>query len=224
MKHILNHFDRCSQRFNRPTLLPLLLSRPFLGSYIQSLHNFVAAPLPFSRSKVVFHSSFSSSVPVSATAPSKGPLNPRQRATAQRLEELKEYIKQHGNADVPYNYPGGLGHWTTAQRHRWRRGLLTTEIFRALSALDFAYDSYDARWKTRFQQLAAFHSQHGHCRVPFNDPEVPPGLYAWLLVQRQRRRQGRLDDARKRRLDGLGFDWEPKKGVSVGIKVKKVEN
>jgi hypothetical protein len=46
-------------------------------------------------------------------------------------------------------------------------------------------------------------------------------LYAWLLVQRQRRRQGRLEDTRKRRLDGLGFDWEPKRGAARANKEEK---
>ncbi|KAG7669972.1 hypothetical protein KSW81_008112 [Nannochloris sp. 'desiccata'] len=190
---------------------------------IQSKPNLIAAPLPFPRLSAALHSIKIFAAAPSAHATPKGPLNRRKRATQQRLQELRLYVQQHGNADVPYDYPGGLGQWTTSQRHRWRRGLLPIETFRALSSLDFAYDSYDARWKARFQQLAAFHSRHGHCRVPFNDPEIPPGLYAWLLVQRQRRRQGRLEDARKRRLDGLGFDWEPKKGVSSVIQTMSVQ-
>jgi hypothetical protein len=224
MKITFNPFDRCCQRFNRTTPVPSsrLPSRQFLHSIIKSKPSLIASPLLFPRSSAVHVVNILAAAP-SAHATPKGPLNRRKRATQQRLEELRLYVQKHGNADVPYDYPGGLGQWTTSQRHRWRRGLLPTEIFRALSALDFAYDSYDARWKARFQQLAAFHSQHGHCRVPFNDPEVPPGLYAWLLVQRQRWRQGRLEDTRKRRLDGLGFDWKPKKGASSVVEKKDSE-
>jgi hypothetical protein len=220
----LDNFNRCCQRFIRPTIVPgsHLLSRPFLLSNTQLKSDFVASLLPSPRLNVALHSlSTATTAAPSAQATPTGPPNRRQRATQQRIEELRLYVQQHGNADVPYDYPGGLGMWTTAQRHRWRRGLLPTETFRALSALDFAYDSYDARWKLRFQQLAVFHSKYGHCRVPYNDPEVPPGLYAWLLVQRQRRRQGRLEDTRKRRLDGLGFDWEPKRGAARANKEEK---
>jgi len=215
MELTLNPLNRCCQRFNRPTPVPssLLLSRPFLHSNIQSNANLITLPLLCPRLTAVHLVKNIFAATFSAQATPKGNPNRRIRATQQRLEELRIYVQENGNADVPYDYPGGLGQWTTSQRHRWRRGLLPTETFRALSALDFAYDSYDARWKARFQQLAAFHSQHGHCRVPFNDPEIPPGLYAWLLVQRQRQRQGRLEDTRKRRLDGLGFDWNPKKGL-----------
>ena len=218
---ILNRF---SHRFNNSKLgIPCspIISRQLPKSKVHITPIFIAAPPIPPRRKFALNSN-ADNVPASPPPQSlaKGRFNRRQRATLQRLEELTIYVQQHGSADVPYDYPGGLGRWTTAQRHRWRRGLLPTELFRALSALDFAYDSYDARWKERFQQLAAFHSKHGHCRVPFNDPEVPPGLYPWLLVQRQRRRQGRLDDARKRRLDGLGFNWEPKRGAPSVVEVK----
>ena len=43
-----------------------------------------------------------------------------------------------------------------------------------------------------------------------SDLEAPPdaGLYAWVLQQRQLRKQGRLSEARRRRLDALGFVWD----------------
>jgi hypothetical protein len=224
MKLTIAPCSRCFQRFNEPVTFStsLLPARPYLHSGVQLKPKILAAPLHFQRSSVVLHAIAAATAPSPLATP-KGPLNRRRRATQQRIEELRLYVQEHGHADVPCDYPGGLGQWMTLQRHRWRRGLLPTETFRALSALDFAYDSYDAKWKHRFQQLAAFHSKHGHCRVPYNDPEVPPGLYTWLLVQRQRRRQGRLEDTRRRRLDGLGFDWEPKRGPPSGKALKAAE-
>jgi len=103
----------------------------------------------------------------------------------------------------------GLGKWSAEQRHRWRRGLLSTHTFRALSALGFNFDSQTSRWATHFTQLAEFHSKQGHCNVSNKDPDAPTGLYTWILVQRQRKRQNRLEDDRARRLEGLGFVWEP---------------
>ena len=142
-----------------------------------------------------------------ASTPS-APINRRNATTQQRLIELHEFVQLNGHAEVPYAHPGGLGRWAAEQRHRWRRGRLATPLYRSLASLGFSFDSFDSRWVARFRQLAAFHSKHGHCHIPHDDPSVAPGLYPWTLVQRQRRRQGRLDDARTRRLDGIGFPWD----------------
>ncbi len=91
-------------------------------------------------------------------------------------------------------------------------------------------DAFDDAWAARFRQLAAFHSEHGHCHVPppaaapasggasstgqrrpgrseLAAPQAQeqyPGLHAWLQQQRHRWRQGTLPDERRRRLEGLG--------------------
>jgi hypothetical protein len=107
--------------------------------------------------------------------------------------------------------PAGLGRWVAEQRLRWRLGRLPLQEYRALVALGFVFDAHRGRWLSHFQQLAAFHSSHGHCNVRNNAPTAAdfPGLYAWVLQQRQLWRRGLLDDERTRRLDGLGFVWQP---------------
>lgn len=146
--------------------------------------------------------------PPSTARKLSSPHSRREATTQQRIAELSQFVDENNHADVPYTYPGGLGRWAAEQRHRWHRGRLPTSLYRTLASLGFPFDSYDARWGARFRQLAAYHSQHGHCHVAHNDASVPAGLYAWILVQRQRKRQGSLDDARARRLDGIGFPWD----------------
>jgi hypothetical protein len=141
--------------------------------------------------------------------PTRDPSPRRRHSTASRLQELAQYVDIHGHADVPCDHPTGLGRWSAQQRHRWQRGLLSTETFRALSSLGFIFDAHEASWMCRFRQLAQFHSERGNCHVHHADKTVPPGLYAWMLLQRQYYRQGRLADERARRLEGLGFVWQP---------------
>lgn len=125
-----------------------------------------------------------------------------RHTTESRLFELQEYAEKHGNADVPLKHPTGLGRWAAQQRIRWKRGTLSPETYRALCTLGFSFDLHDAAWMRRFDELSSYHSRYGHCRVHHAEH---PGLYAWLLVQRQLYRQGRLKDERTRRLEGLGF-------------------
>lgn len=55
----------------------------------------------------------------------------------------------------------------------------------------------------------AFREQHGHFRVPYLW-EGDPKLGTWVLVQRRRREAGTLAASKIRRLDGIGFPWNPR--------------
>jgi hypothetical protein len=133
------------------------------------------------------------------------------RVTRERLRQLKEYKENNGHAFVPYKEPSGLGRWIAEQRYRYQRGLCDVSIYRQLSSARVPLRAFDARWEQRFQQLSQFHAKRGHAFVQNADngaEDVPEGLYAWVLQQRQLRKQGRLSDARLRRLDALGFVWD----------------
>jgi len=82
----------------------------------------------------------------------------------------------------------GLGRWLAEQRHRWGKGLLDVEVYRELSYLNVPLNAHDAKWETRFRQLAEYHTIHGHCMVK-KGQDVPEGLYQWILLQRQLRKQ-----------------------------------
>ena len=129
--------------------------------------------------------------------------------------------------------PAGLGAWVGTQRHAWKAGQLAPARQQQLAALGLPMDAFEDAWAARFRRLAAFHSEHGHCRVPAPPaplarsagglagqarrlgaaPEEPQpqerysGLYAWLQQQRHRWRQGTLPDERRRRLEGLGVEF-----------------
>ena len=66
-----------------------------------------------------------------------------------------------------------------------------------------------ASWDYLFGKLYAFMQRFRHINVPPAWSE-DPHLSAWVRSQRQLRRQGRLSPDRFRRLDRLGFEWEPR--------------
>lgn len=128
------------------------------------------------------------------------------------------------------------------QRHAWKAGRLRPERQRALAALGFCANAHEEAWSARFAQLAAFHSEHGHCDVPRTAERrreeagaaAPaagpaavaaarkgqrqqqlqqqegryPGLHQWLQRQRVQWGSGTLPDERRRRLEGLGVQFQ----------------
>lgn len=131
---------------------------------------------------------------------------------------------------MPRHPHAGLGAWVGVQRHAWKAGQLPPARQQQLAVLGLSMDAFEDAWGARFRQLAAFHSEQGHCRVPpplarpAREPgcqarqpgaspqeaqarERYPGLHAWLEQQRHRWRQGTLSDERRRRLEGLGVEF-----------------
>lgn len=113
-----------------------------------------------------------------------------------------------GALPLPFHAPG-LGRWASQQRHAWKTGRLPAGRQQRLAALGFLPDALQDAWLARFRQLAAFHSAHGHCRVPRSGPAARqyPGLHAWLHRQLLLWRRGTLADDRRRQLEGLGVEW-----------------
>jgi hypothetical protein len=66
----------------------------------------------------------------------------------------------------------------------------------------------DTAFKDKVKELEAFAKEHGHCNVPFANPQ----LGKWVDNQRLFHKKGSLSDDRVKRLDDLGFQWKPKTG------------
>jgi hypothetical protein len=80
---------------------------------------------------------------------------------------------------------------------------------RRLATLGVSADAFQEAWSARFLQLAAFHSEHGHCCIPHAAwvQQRYPGLQRWLQEQVRQWREGTLPDERRRRLEGLGMPF-----------------
>ncbi|MGO9244115.1 MAG: helicase associated domain-containing protein [Verrucomicrobiia bacterium] len=124
----------------------------------------------------------------------------------QRFADLRGFRRRFGHCRVPVDWPENrpLAKWAILQRSRW--GHLHTEHLRRLYDLGFRFGRYDRAWLVMFFELVAFQSRHGHCLVPRGRRENP-ALANW--VQTQRNGRDRFSPDRRRRLDAIGFDWNP---------------
>jgi superfamily II DNA or RNA helicase len=121
---------------------------------------------------------------------------------------LQKFYQREGHCQVSREdhegeYP--LGQWVKVQRRG--RDTMPQERRRRLDALGFVWDPHDVQWEKGFRFLQNFHQREGHCRVPWGycDGDYPLGQ--WVFVQRQGK--DTMSRERLRRLDALGFVWDP---------------
>lgn len=147
-----------------------------------------------------------------------------------RYQELVEYRERHGHCLVPHKWAENmaLSTWVKRQRYQYklkeqgRRSTLTDDREATLNSLGFVFDSHNATWEERFQELVAFRRLYGHTSVP--STHTNHSLSVWVQCQRrqwkvlQERNDGegdtpalRIKVNRIKRLNQLGFVWEPRK-------------
>jgi hypothetical protein len=118
---------------------------------------------------------------------------------------LAAYSRRHGHIDVPREGASReLSAWLDDQRRRKQIGALAADRVRRLEGLGMWWSLREKRWESQFARLVEYRREHGDCDVP-----TSPGsdLSRWVSAQRTARRTGRLDRARRARLDDLGFSW-----------------
>jgi len=76
------------------------------------------------------------------------------------------------------------------------RGAITAECLESLGI----------SWDERFGELLAYKNAHGHVLVPKTGLTA---LDVWVSLQRQTQKSGGLSAERVRRLDEIGFEWDP---------------
>lgn len=128
-----------------------------------------------------------------------------------RYARLVAWKRAHGHCVVPI-VQGELGTWVSKQRQLKKRGKLGADKVAALDRLGFTWSTADADWEDKFKRLVAWKAAHGHACVPFTEGE----LGWWVNTQRQCRKKGKLSEVRERRLDAVGFVWNPSKNKGAG--------
>ena len=141
------------------------------------------------------------------------PPPPLQARTLNRIEEIRDYKKEHGNFNVPLISKEylGLGHWIGNQRRKKRRGNIEPEVKVALDEMGFEWEmKFNNRSEEWIEELRAYKEKHGDWYVPFNSEEYSR-LYNWCILQRSRKRRGKILREIEIALDELGFEWEGKR-------------
>uniref|UniRef100_A0A7S0HPV7 Helicase-associated domain-containing protein n=1 Tax=Hanusia phi TaxID=3032 RepID=A0A7S0HPV7_9CRYP len=125
----------------------------------------------------------------------------------QRIEELRNFKKQHGHCSVPVNYDRNpaLARWVHTQRMRRRKGKMSASRAKQLERLGFSFEGR-SQWEKRYLELIAFRDRYGHCSPSQLGHFRKLGV--WVAVQRVKSRKGQLRESRKQKLDAIGFRWE----------------
>jgi hypothetical protein len=155
---------------------------------------------------------------------------------SEKFEDLCEFRRFYGHCHVPHTYERNapLAQWVKRQRYQYKlklegkRSTLSDERVRLLNKIGFIWNSHDAVWEERWNELLQYKRLHGHCVVPSNY-EKNPQLAVW--VKRQRRqykfycedKPTSMTSERITKLEKLGFAWDCRKskgdeGVSPGLK------
>jgi hypothetical protein len=126
----------------------------------------------------------------------------------------------YGDCLVPKRWESdpSLGIWVSTQRQRYRKGLLSEDRQIKLERMDFSWEVRDVmkttdlskeevKWNRRYEMLLVFREEYGHCDVPQQGYEKDKSLGNWVTIQRIQEQYGTLREARKKRLDEIGFKW-----------------
>jgi hypothetical protein len=138
----------------------------------------------------------------------------RQAAWDANWEEmfaaLVRYKRWHRHCRVPPRWEPNpaLAEWVRLQRAAQRARQLRLDRFRRLERLGFVWNTLTDAWERWFAQLEAFRKRFGHCSVPRCWAENPT-LASWVHSQRQHKNHGELSAERIRRLEAIGFEWQP---------------
>lgn len=133
-----------------------------------------------------------------------GPAPPT--AWEDRYAELKAYRERFGHCEVPAKWPENksLGGWVSTQR--LNKHMLSDVQIEKLDALGFNWNIDDERWNQRYEELLAYRAEKGNCRVP---EHYAPNPALGLWVANTRRRGDRLTKRQMRKLEKIGFVWDP---------------
>ena len=126
----------------------------------------------------------------------------------QYFAALQKFRKRKGHCYVPVKYQADglkLGSWVRFQRVN--KGILTPDRLKRLNSLGFNWDPHAEQWEQNFAALQKFQKREGHCRVVGKHKENGFKLGSW--VRNQRTRKDRLTPDRLKRLNSVGFNWDP---------------
>ena len=98
--------------------------------------------------------------------------------------------------------------WCSGQRHAYLNNQLLPEKVERLEKIGFVWRPIDAAWEEKFAALSSYKLTYDDCNVPKKWIQNP-SLAVWTVRQRMDFRKGSLPTERSKRLDELGFEWEP---------------
>ena len=125
-------------------------------------------------------------------------------STDDRVEQLREFRREHGHLAVPGRGNSGLVQWMAHKRLLQSRGTLDAQVGRKLNAIGFPWTWEEQEWELWFARAKEFGKRAGHFA-----PTAGTTLERWIGSQRLAASSDELDSDRYRRLAGIGFWRRP---------------
>lgn len=122
---------------------------------------------------------------------------------------LQKFYKKEGHCRVSGRHKSDglyLGNWVNNVRAG--RVKLTPDRLKSLNTIGFCWDARSEKWEQNFAALTEFYTQKGHCLVTKGHKEN--GLRLGIWTQSQRSKKNPLTPDQLKRLNSLGFSWDPK--------------
>jgi hypothetical protein len=134
--------------------------------------------------------------------------DPFEKEWEEGFGQLTLYKDREGNCRVPQEHNENsfrLGQWVRVQRTS--RNTLSESRRQKLDEIGFSWNPRDEVWEDAFCHLKLYREREGHCSVPVGRKENGFRLGQWVFKQRQTK--DRLSEERLRKLNDIGFDWDP---------------
>lgn len=123
---------------------------------------------------------------------------------------LMAFKKRHGHCNVSYQADADprLRVWLHNLRNRRQKGLLDSERVKELDRLGIVWEPQEQQWQGMYAALIEYKRKHGDCKVPHQWPKNRQ-LASWVGRMRLSKKRKELPKDRVRKLNQIGFIWEP---------------
>jgi hypothetical protein len=141
------------------------------------------------------------------------------------------YKDEFDNPNTPWGYNTSEGYslnnWQRYQRGRYRKRMLSLDRIERLEKIGFKWDMLEEQFEKGFQLTLHYKERTGNPNVPALYKTVEGFLLgSWQSVHTQRYKQGKMSPERIKRLEEIGFTWNPfeekfEKGFQVTLLYKE---
>lgn len=125
--------------------------------------------------------------------------------------EAKAYYKENGDLLPAQSYVSEngakLGKWIITQRINYRnKSGISQERIDKLNGIGMSWQTlHERQWDEGYALAQRYHGEHGNLKYVYG---MPKKLSDWLIRQRRKQREGRLENWQFEKLSALGMEWE----------------
>lgn len=134
--------------------------------------------------------------------------NPYKESWEKHFKALERYKRENGHCKVPgktKHFGLSLGTWVSKVRSK--KSELTESQKIRLDELGFSWDPHRESWEAGFEALKKFKEEHGHCKPKSGTIVNSIKMKSWIQIQRRNKES--IGSTNIKRLNDLGFSWDP---------------